>query len=520
MTGHRTVGIRHAVPPAEAPAEWAAQAEAALADHLDADTIRRAPACIAAVSHRGRIIAVARQGQPRRDGVATGRRTVFRIASMSKSFLAATALSLRDEGLLDLHAPADRLVPGLAAARFDGAPAVTTLDALLSNRGGLAEDNPWGDDHLGDSREQMATLVAAGLTLSARPGTEYQYSNIGQSLVGRAIEAVTGRDVESVVRERILEPLGLTHTRPDAGDYPTGTDLAAGFRTFDDGATFTPEPYVGSGALACIGSLFSTVDDIATWMQFLGSAFGDDPAAPDVLGAASRREMQTARTLMPAGGSRFAGRDLDGAGYGYGLMIEHDRRFGRIVQHAGGLPGFSSHMRWHPATGIGVVVFGNSDAFGAGGVAGAMLGDVLGRIHAPSAVVRPWRQTIAAARRIDLLLRTGRPLSDAGALLARNVLRDVPEPVREQRLRAALAQVGPVRPDLAPLEQRVIGATDGSALRWSVPCERGALVCDVRMVGLPDPIVQAFTIAIAGPTGRKPEDETADVTDHHAVDLG
>lgn len=502
----------------------AAQASAALAARLDERTLRRAPASIAAVVRHGDIVAVRTHGEPRRDGRSTTEGTIFRIASMSKSFLAATALALRDDGLLDLHASAAEYVPAIATARFGGEMDAITLDALLSNRGGLTEDNAWGDDHLGASRAELAAVVGAGLNLSARPGTEYQYSNIGISLIGRAIEAVTGREVEDVVRERMLDPLNLGDTRTSAGLYPSAADLAAGFRTFDDGSTFAPEPYVGSGALACIGSLFSTVQDIATWTHFLGSAFtaSPDDTAPGgdaVLRAASRRELQTARTLMPTSIALSSGRELDGAGYGYGLVVEHDRRFGRVVQHAGGLPGFSSHMRWQPASGIGVIVFGNSDAFGAGGIAADLLSDVLTRVDAPAAVVRPWPETFEAARAIDALLAAGRPLSETPGLLAENVLRDVPEKVRAARLAAALADVGPIRTDAAPFHERIVSAADRSALRWVVPCERGVLVCDVHLVGLRDPLVQEFAVGVAGADGRTPRDEPPRVTDHHRVVL-
>ncbi len=520
MTGRRSPGDA-ASTPGPAPDDAVAHARAALGAHLPDEVTRKAPAGIAAVTHRGHVLAVTAYGEPRRDGAPTRQGTVFRIASMSKSFLAATALSLRDEGVLDLHAPAASLVPQWAQARFLGAPATVTLDALLSNRSGLPEDNPWGDDHLGASHEQLLALLGGDLRLSAPPGTEYQYSNIGQSLAGRAIEAVTGRPVEEVVRERMLAPLGLTETRWSAQEYPPGADLAAGFRTFDEGATFSAEPFVGSGALACIGSLFSTVDDVAAWMHFLSSGFDDRPAAPEVLAPASRREMQTARTLIPTAGVAFAGRegDLDGAGYGYGLVVEHDRRFGRIVQHAGGLPGFSSNMRWHPATGLGAVVFGNSDAFGAGRIAAAVLRDVLTRVEAPSAVVRPWPETVQAAARLDALLRAGRPLSDAGDLLARNVLTDVPAAVRARRLHDALAEVGPVRADAPPLPARIVTASDAAALRWIIPCERGALVCDVRLIGLPTPVAQTVAVAVAGPDGRTPRGEAPSAADHHAVVL-
>ncbi|MFF1572646.1 serine hydrolase domain-containing protein [Leifsonia sp. NPDC058292] len=504
-------------------AALAGHARDALAARLDDATLRRAPASIAAVTDRGRVVAMSAHGRPRLDGRPTTEKTIFRIASMSKSFLAATALALRDEGQLDLHAPATEYVPELASARFDDGTVSLTLDALLSNRSGFAEDNPWGDAHLGASRDDMAAVLAAGPKFATRPGAEYQYSNLGISLLGRAIESVTGRPVEDVVRERMLDPLGLRDTRASADLYGDDADLAAGFRTFDDGMTFAPEPFVGTGALGCIGSLFSTVHDIARWAHFLGSAFDDAPtdnAAADVavLSAASRRELQTARTLIPIG-SRPPGRELDGIGYGYGLVVEHDRRFGRIVQHAGGLPGFSSHMRWQTATGIGVIVFGNSDAFGAGAVAADVLADVLTRVNAPAAVVRPWPETLAAARRIDQLIAEGRPLSDASGLLTDNVLRDVPEEVRERRLAAALAEVGDVRADAGPFTERIVAASDRSALRWVVPCERGALVCEVHLVGLREPLVQEFAIQVADISGRKPREESARVTDHHLVAL-
>ena len=501
-------------------------AEAALAERLDEATLRRAPASIVAVTHRGRLVAVAAYGEPRRDGTPTTRGTVFRIASMSKSFLAAAALSLRDEGLLDLQLPVARWVPEVAGAHIDGCAVgdSLTLSMLMANSAGFGEDNPWGDEHLGESRAFMRDVLSDGLRLSAQPGIQYQYSNLGQSLIGRAIESVTGRPVEDVIRERLLDPLGFAATRASADLYPPDADLALGFRTFDDGVTFAAEPYVGTGALGCIGSMFSTVDDIGRWMHFLGSAFDDDisgHSAPAPLGAASRREMQVARTLISPVIGQFGDRELDGAGYGYGLVVEHDRRFGRIVQHSGGLPGFSSHMRWHPASGIGVVAFGSSDSFGAGRIAGLMLHDVLRAVDAPAAIVRPWPQTIAAAERIDRLVRSGRPLrhpsswADA-AELARNVLRDVPAEVRTRRLRAAADEVGVPDVDAPPLATRIVSAADASTLRWTVPCAAGALVCDLRMVGLRQPIVQALEVRVAVESG-KPRDEVALVTDHHRV---
>lgn len=481
------------------------------------ETRHLAPATAAAITWRGSLLAVDVHGAPRRDGSGTARGTVFRIASMTKSFLAATALALRDDGLLDLHAPAAEYVPGLAAATFRGRPVTVTLSALLSNRAGLTEDNAWGDEMLGESRESIGELVDSGLRLAALPDTEYHYSNLGISMIGRAIEAVTGTPVEEVMQQRMIDPLGLTDTRPVATSYPRGTDLATGFRTFDEGRSFVEEPYVGSGALACIGSLFSTLDDIARWMNFLGAAFDDDPVSDDVLCAASRRELQSARSMIPVSGARFEAGEVDGAGYGYGAVIEHDRRFGRVIQHAGGLPGFSSHMRWHPTTGLGAVVFGNSDAFGAGSVATQALRGALTAMDAPAAIVRPWAETLAAASVLDGLVRAERPLSDANGLLARNVLRDVPGPVRAARLRAAFEEVGDPLRTAAPVAQRIITATDAASLRWQILCERGALICDVHLMGLQTPIVQSFSVRVSDED--KPQGGVRDITAHYRVEL-
>jgi len=491
-------------------------AEAAVRSALDERARRLAPASIVAICRNGQVRAVAVHGRPRADDALTTRDTVFRIASMSKSFLSAAVLVLRDRGLIDLHAPITRYLP-YARVRYGGEEVEMTGELLLSNRSGLGEDNAWADRSLGMPREGIAALFEGGVALSARPGTVYQYSNLGQSLLGRVVETVTGSTVEEVVRELLLEPLGLARTAYVADGYDHA-DLAGGYRTFDEGATFVSEPYVGSGALACIGSMFSTVDDIAVWMDFLASAFTAQPTRPDVLAADSRREMQQPRTPIPVQADVLAGQVLTGAGYGYGLFVEDDRRFGRIVQHSGGLPGFSSHMRWHAATGTAAVVFGNSDEFGARRVAAAVLADVLDGIDAPAAVVRPWRATVEAARAIDasLLARDG---AAQLPLLAGNVLQDVPAEVRDARLAVHTERVGGLRSRQPPFESRVVTAATEAELRWRIAGERGDLVVELRMIGLPEPRVQGLTVSAVEPGRAVPEGQSLGVEEHYRVEL-
>ncbi|MCD7101261.1 serine hydrolase domain-containing protein [Pseudoclavibacter sp. 13-3] len=622
---------------------------AALEQRLDAATLRLAPSFSAAVFDADGVVAWVGRGHQRRDAAVPTRDTIYRIASMSKSFLGAAALVLRDEGRLDMHAPITDYVPEFAAATYRGRPVHVTLDMLMSNRAGLAEDNPWGDDHLGASRAEMSRVLSDGLRLALPPDEAYQYSNLGISLIGRAVEQVTGQTVERFVSERLLRPLGLHHTAYSLDDIETGLggssraaadaagspaaatvegeapraashspgssqasagiDAATGWRSFDSGATWAPEPYVGCGALGCIGALFSTVDDIAAWGRFLRSAFTEHPVREDVLAAASRRELQRVHTIIAGTDERLSNRPLTGAGYGYGLVVEHHRRLGRIVQHSGGLPGFTSHMRWHVDSGVGVVVFGNSDATSAAAIAidvhdrlldevvlrlaadastgpvvaaaapdearpgasdaagdelaggagtgtGADTGSAVRTAGADSATVlsaagagaaegagaspggtgasaalsttttttlsaagaparstgvlagqvRPWPETLAAARTLDAFVCTSTgetSIASCAGLFARNVLTDEPAVVRDRALAEARAAVGGVPTQASPVESRLLEAPTEAVLRWIVPGESGDLVCTVRMVGLSDPLVQAFSVDAAARSGQQ-----------------
>ncbi|AMB60420.1 2', 3'-cyclic nucleotide 2'-phosphodiesterase [Microterricola viridarii] len=467
-------------------------AESALAAAFSAHDLRTAPAALAAVFDRNGLIAWRGVGEPRRNGVATERDTVFRIASMSKSFLAATALGLRDDGLLDLDRAIAEYVPG-ARFLFDGSEAEVTLRQLLSNCSGMPEDNAWGDRMLGASREEIALLASDGFRLTAEPGERYQYSNLGMSLVGRAIEAVTGRTIEHEVARRFLEPLGLVNTRYRASDYLEAEALARGYRTFDGGTIFAEEPYVGSGALACIGALFSTLDDVAAWASFLASAFGEAPTHSDVLAAASRRELQRVHTVFPIDACR-TDKDLSAQGYGMGLVVEHDRRHGRIVQHSGGLPGFSSHMRWHAQTGLGVVVFGNSDEFGAERLASRCLPAVLAGLGVGADLAQPWPEVLEHAATIDAALRADEPLDTIAAVFADNVLLDLPADIRKRRVAELLETLGAIATVQAPLGDRTRNGANGSALSWGIQCERGTLLCEIQVIGLKTPLVQAIDI--------------------------
>ncbi|HEX5240017.1 MAG TPA: serine hydrolase domain-containing protein, partial [Candidatus Limnocylindrales bacterium] len=206
--------------------------------------------------------------------------SVFRIASMTKSFTAATILSLRDEGRLRLDDPVALHLPELASLRgptLDSPP--ISLRHLLTMTAGFPTDDPWGDRQQGLDPRAFLELAARGLSFAWAPGTRFEYSNLGYGLLGRVISAVTRREYRDAVRERILDPLGMTSTGYLQSEVPPER-LARGY-VWRDGA-FRPEPMDEYGALASMGGVFTSIRDLTTWVSGFLDAFPprDEPGLP------------------------------------------------------------------------------------------------------------------------------------------------------------------------------------------------------------------------------------------------
>src|SRR3954470_7409471 len=100
--------------------------------------------------------------------------TVFRIASMTKSFTALAILKLRDEGKLSLEDPVSKWIPEFARMELptrDTAP--LRIRQILSHSAGFPEDNPWGDQQLGASDADLTQWLRRGIPFSTPPGTRY-----------------------------------------------------------------------------------------------------------------------------------------------------------------------------------------------------------------------------------------------------------------------------------------------------------------------------------------------------------
>lgn len=441
-------------------------------------------------------------GEFQLDGRSPQLDTVYRIASMSKSFEIAAALVLHERGLLGLDDLASRHVPEFVDPVDDfGVVMPVTVLMLMNNSSGLPEDNGWADHELALSRAGLLAVVAAGLTFADRPGTGYQYSNIGFWLLGIIVENVSQLPFEQFATETILAPLGLTETRYSAGDYAGDESrLAHGFGTFDEGATWFDRPLVGTGIGGCAASMFSTVTDIARWSAWLSSAFDPRNADDAILSRASRRLMQRIHTALPSPSDRPADIQLEGAGYGLGLALDNDVRFGLIAQHSGGLPGWSSNMRWHLETGIGAVVFANTNGVKPGIQATAMLRAVLDAEDSPARQIALWPATIAAAEAVDAAITLSGDISQAATALSPNLLSDIPADVRARRLAALLAEVGGLADTVPPIRERLTWALSAAHLAWTIPGATAEIECRIELTPTTPALLQRFEAERCSPT--------------------
>jgi CubicO group peptidase (beta-lactamase class C family) len=406
--------------------------------------VEHTPAIAWGLIHDGELIAarsigtlrVGEHAQPDAD-------SVFRIASMTKSFTGAALMSLVVEGTVRLDEPVATYVPELAGWRgptTDGPP--LTVRHLVSMEAGLPTDDPWADRHLDLPPDGMDALIDAGVSFTWTPGTRFEYSNLGWGLVGRVIERTAGVRPQELVTQRFLGPLGMHDT---TWTPPPGSNVAAPYRWQDDGWLEEPEP-LGDGTIAPMGGLWSTVADLARWVAFFCDAYPprDDPD-DGPLARWARREMQQPRRMdtiddvrtRPSGPKRSVA-----YGYGIGLSMRLDPRLGTIVTHSGGLPGYGSHMRWLPDRKVGVVAVSNVTY---GGMAWPcaealeLLADLDALPKAPEEIASPMLQS-AATRAVDLV----NDWSDDAArdLFADNVELDDPLDRRAKEAADAVARHG------------------------------------------------------------------------------
>ena len=299
--------------------------------------------------------------------------SLFRIASMSKSFTAMAILKLRDDGKLSLDDPAYLYVPEMKKLRYPTADSThITIRHLLTHGAGFPEDNPWGDRQLADTNKELSELLERQISFSNPPGIAYEYANLGFALLGRIVTKASGMPYQRYIRDNIWRPLGMTTSEWEYGNVAPDK-LAHGYRWFNE--KWNEEVLLHDtpdGSWGAMGSMITSIDEFSRYMALHLSAWppSNDPETGPVRRASVREMHHPWRfSVLNLNATYPGGRVCAIAGaYGYGLNWTRDCDGRILIGHSGGLPGFGSHWRMLPDYGIGVVAFGNVTYAGLGGV--------------------------------------------------------------------------------------------------------------------------------------------------------
>ncbi|WP_218029821.1 serine hydrolase domain-containing protein [Streptomyces rishiriensis] len=276
--------------------------------------------------------------------------TVFRIGSTTKTFTGTTMMRLVERGDVELDAPVRRYLTAFAVADPYASAQVTVRQLLNHSAGWL------GDDYqdFGPGDDALARFVAsmARLPQLTAPGEMFAYNNAALCVAGRIIEVVTGTAYEAAVRELVIDPLGLDHTRFSSDDI-VGFNVAASHDVVDGKAVLDPSFWPQPRSLAPTGGLISSVRDQLSWARFhLGGG-----TAPDGTRLLSRASLEQMRSRPGPGGTLVV--ELDGMGVTW--MLRPTAQGPRIVQHGGSWPGQISGFLMVPGRGFALTLLTNSE---------------------------------------------------------------------------------------------------------------------------------------------------------------
>ncbi len=328
-------------------------------------------------------------------------RTLYRIASITKTMTGTAVMRLRDAGSLGLDDPVVAYLPELrrAVSPFTPIEAIS-LRQLLSHESGLPVEPPdtdwWESRYQGDPKVTLAN--AADLAFLVPPFAQHKYSDLAYQLLGEVVSRVSGTPYPRYLRTFVLDPLGMSATAFDPLPPALAKSSATGYgwRALSD--ELPPAPPLP--AVWAEGGLWSAVADLGRWISFQLSAYrpASSSDATAVVRGRTLREMHQPRyladdTWTTAWGISWCGVRRDDVTW---------------IQHSGGVPGFSSTVCFEPAQQVGAIVLingttGNSTelAFDLAATVRDLAGDPPPVITVPEPVPEEYRPFLGIYSRPD-----------------------------------------------------------------------------------------------------------------------
>ena len=254
--------------------------------------------------------------------VAATPATAYRLASVTKQFIAAAILLLREDGKLHLHDSVRQWLPTLPAG-----DAGVTIENLLDHTGGLTdyEDLVPADFQGQVSDDDVLRWLSADHGHYFAPGHGYRYSNTAYVLLGLVIERASHMTLPKFLKQRIFDPLGMTHTLMyEHQRGPQVPHRAYGYS--EESGKWTRTDQGPTSATRGDGGIYSSIEDLAKW----------DAALYD-----NRLLSDASRTLAFSAHVKVNGEPY-AAFYGFGWRITGD-----TLWHSGESIGFRNVIvRW------------------------------------------------------------------------------------------------------------------------------------------------------------------------------
>lgn len=282
--------------------------------------------------------------------VPTEPETIYSICSISKLFTSIAIMQLRDAGKLKLDDPLAKHLPWFDIKKSDPKAPPITIRSVLRHSSGLPRESeqpyvgepdlPWPE------REKMINKLPDQETIYSTD-VYFQYSNLGISLLGEVVAAVSGKSYNDYIRDHILDPLGMNSTTTYLPEKDYGYGLAIGFSRWPREGTREQLPFFQAQGVAPAAGFASTVVDMskfASW-QFRAIANADDP----VLNGYTLKEMHRVHWVDPDWQTRW--------GLGFATWREKNVTF---VGHGGGCPGYRTHIALSPKDKIAVIFMTNA----------------------------------------------------------------------------------------------------------------------------------------------------------------
>lgn len=283
--------------------------------------------------------------------------SVFAIASNTKSFTVAALAILNDEGKLDWDDPVRNYLPEFSL--YD--PYVSTdmrIRDLLCHRSGLktfSGDLLWYETNY--TREEV---LRRARFLEPAYGFRYQYgySNIMFLAAGQIIPEVTGKSWDEFITERLLNPLGMSHTFITLESTLAASNVAQPHHVDMLEGRIKVLPYMNWANIAPAGALNSSASDMARWIRFqlnLGEWEGRQLISGEALW--ETREMHTIWPVESYSPNIWASKHFEGYGLGWSLFDYHGCK---VIGHSGGAEGMISRVILVPEEDLGFVILTNS----------------------------------------------------------------------------------------------------------------------------------------------------------------